>query len=144
MLGAYNVGERIRAAIAEQRVTTDADPPKVLVGSTATTNYSAFVGYSWYGVWGFYPGWTWYAPGFDASWTIVYPWYPTSGVVAYDRGTLVVDLIPTLSVNPLAKSIRSAWAGVATTLLNGTTTESTVTAAIDQMFALSPYLTAVR
>jgi diguanylate cyclase (GGDEF)-like protein len=30
MVSAYNVGERIRAAIAEQRVTTDSDPPKVL------------------------------------------------------------------------------------------------------------------
>lgn len=30
MVSAYNVGERIRAAIAEQRVTTDSDPPRVL------------------------------------------------------------------------------------------------------------------
>jgi diguanylate cyclase (GGDEF)-like protein len=30
MLNAYNVGERIRSAIAEQRVTTDSEPPKVL------------------------------------------------------------------------------------------------------------------
>jgi len=30
MVSAYNVGERIRQAIAEQRVTTDSDPPKVL------------------------------------------------------------------------------------------------------------------
>jgi len=30
MVSAYNVGERIRAAIAELRVTTDADPPAVL------------------------------------------------------------------------------------------------------------------
>ncbi|MBA2538366.1 MAG: sensor domain-containing diguanylate cyclase [Deltaproteobacteria bacterium] len=30
MLNAYNVGERVRLAIAEQRVTTDSEPPKVL------------------------------------------------------------------------------------------------------------------
>jgi len=30
MLNAYNVGERVRLAIVEQRVTTDSDPPKVL------------------------------------------------------------------------------------------------------------------
>src|SRR5438045_946210 len=30
MVSAYNVGERIRAAIAEQRVTTDGDPPQAL------------------------------------------------------------------------------------------------------------------
>ena len=31
MVDAYNVGERIRAAIAELRITTDDDPPKALV-----------------------------------------------------------------------------------------------------------------
>ena len=30
MVSAYNVGERIRAAIAESRITTDSEPPKVL------------------------------------------------------------------------------------------------------------------
>ncbi|MBA3458932.1 MAG: sensor domain-containing diguanylate cyclase [Deltaproteobacteria bacterium] len=30
MVAAYNVGERIRAAIADQRVTTDSEPPKAL------------------------------------------------------------------------------------------------------------------
>lgn len=114
----------------------------VLVGATATTNYNAFVGYNWFGVWGFYSGWGWYAPGFSTAWGIVYPWYSVVGVTAYDRGTLIVDLIPTLTVNPTARTVRSAWAGVATSLLNGTVTSSTVTAAIDQMFAMSPYLTA--
>ncbi len=114
----------------------------VLVGATATTNYNAFVGYSWFGAWGFYTGWGWYAPGFTTSWGVVYPWFGVVGVTAYDRGTLVVDLIPTLSVNPTARTIQSAWTGVATGLLNGSITANTVTAAINQMFALSPYLTA--
>jgi hypothetical protein len=114
----------------------------VLVGATASENYNAWVGYPWYGVWGFYPGWGWYAPGFDGSWTIVYPWYGYVGVTAYQRGTLVVDLIPTLSVNPLARSVRSAWAGVATGVLDGTQSAATITAAIDRMFDLSPYLVA--
>ena len=116
----------------------------VLVGATATTNYNAFVGYPWFSTWGFYSGWAFYAPGFDTSWGIVYPWYTTTGVVAYDRGTLIVDLIPTgPTINPLTKTIRSVWAGVATTLLDGNVTAAGVSAAIDQMFALSPYLTAV-
>jgi len=116
----------------------------VLVGATATTNCNAVVGYPWYGTWGFYSGWAFYAPGFDTSWGIVYPWYTTTGVVAYDRGTLIVDLIPTgPTINPLTKTIRSVWAGVATTLLDGNVTAAGVSAAIDQMFALSPYLTAV-
>jgi hypothetical protein len=62
--------------------------------------------------------------------------------VVVDTGTLIVDLVPTLSVNPLGKTISSAWAGVAAALLNGTVTATTVTDAINQMFALSPYLTA--
>jgi hypothetical protein len=41
MLSAYNVGERIRTAIAEQRVTTDSEPPKVL-GVTASFGIAAY------------------------------------------------------------------------------------------------------
>jgi hypothetical protein len=115
----------------------------VLVGTTATTNYNAYVGYSWYGTWGFYSGWGWYSPGFNTSWGIVYPWYPYVGVTAYDRGTLIVDLIPTLQVNPTSQTIRSAWSGVASALLGlGNVNDATISAAIDQMFQLSPYLTA--
>jgi hypothetical protein len=116
----------------------------VLVGATATTNYNAFVGYPWFSTWGFYGGWAFYAPGFDTSWGIVYPWYTTTGVTAYGRGTLVVTIIPSgPTINPLAKTIRAVWAGVATSLLDGNVTAAGVSAAIDQMFALSPYLTAV-
>ena len=41
MLSAYNVGERIRAAIFEQRVTTDSEPPRVL-GVTASFGIAAY------------------------------------------------------------------------------------------------------
>jgi diguanylate cyclase (GGDEF)-like protein len=41
MLNAYNVGERIRIAIAEQRVTTDSEPPKVL-GVTASFGIASY------------------------------------------------------------------------------------------------------
>ena len=114
----------------------------VLVGASATQNYNAFIGYPWFATWGFYNGWGWYAPGFDNSWAIVYPWYPNSDVVTYDRGTLVVTIVPTLSVNPLAKSIGAAWAGVATSLLTDGVTQNGINAAINQMFLQSPYLTA--
>lgn len=113
----------------------------VLVGSTATTNYDAYVSYPWFDVWGFYPGWNWYAPGFTSSWNLVYPWYASVGVTAYDRGTMLVTILPTLSVNPLSQTINSAWAGVASALLNGTVTASTVSNAVDIMFQQSPYLT---
>jgi diguanylate cyclase (GGDEF)-like protein len=41
MVGAYNLAERIREAIAELRVTTDDDPPRAL-GVTASLGISAF------------------------------------------------------------------------------------------------------
>ncbi len=41
MVSAYSVGERIRAAIAEQRVTTDGDPPKAL-GITASFGIASY------------------------------------------------------------------------------------------------------
>jgi hypothetical protein len=114
----------------------------VLVGATATQNYNAWVSYPWYGTWGFYNGWGWYAPGFDTSWGIVYPWGGAVGVTAYDRGTLVVTIIPTLQVNPQAKNVTAVWAGVATSVLAGQVTAGGVSAAINRMFDLSPYLVA--
>jgi hypothetical protein len=41
MLNAYNVGERIRTAISEIRVTTDSEPPKVL-GVTASLGIAGY------------------------------------------------------------------------------------------------------
>lgn len=114
----------------------------VLIGTTATTNYNAWVSYPWFTVWGFWPGWSFYAPGFDSSWIIVYPWGPTVGVTAYPRGTMVVTLIPTTTVNPTGKSITAKWAGVATALLTGSITSLTIDNAVDEMFAQSPYLVA--
>lgn len=114
----------------------------VLVGATAHANFDAYVSYPWYGVWGFWPGWGWYAPGFDASWGITYPWYPVVGVTQYDVGTLVVNLIPTATIDSVNHNVSSAWVGVATGLLNTGVTSELISAAIDQMFIQSPYLTA--
>jgi len=139
---------QVRADFIARGYTEVSDPRTnrpdfvVLVSATATTNYNAFVGYNWFGVWGFYSGWGWYAPGFNNSWTVVYPWYATVGVTSYDRGTLLVDLIPTTSVNPLNSSITSAWTGVATGLILPDASEDRARAAVDEMFRQSPYLTA--
>ena len=122
----------------------------VLVGTSATQNYDAWVSYSWYPYYGYYSGWGWYAPGFNSGWTISYPWYATVGVTAYDRGTIVVTIVPTndVQINPLTRDIKAAWAGVATGLLNPDLdddddvelTQDVIQAAINQMFVLSPYL----
>lgn len=111
----------------------------VLVSATASEKYAAFVDYPWYASWGFYD-WSWYMPGFTSGWGIVYPWAPQVTAVLYDRGTMVVDLIPTVTVNPLDQTITSKWAGVASAVMDESIVSGTVGAAVDQMFALSPYL----
>jgi hypothetical protein len=114
----------------------------VLVGATATQTYDAYATYSWYPYYGYYSGWGWYAPGFTSDWTIVYPFYASVGVTTLERGTFLVTLVPTLTVNPLAKNFNAEWAGSATSLLEGGATENLVKAAVDEMFAQSPYLVA--
>jgi hypothetical protein len=139
--------DRVRSNLIARGYTPASNPQTtapdfvVLVGATATANHAAFVSYSWFSYWGFYSGFDSFDPGFDATWGIVYPWN-SAAVVSFPRGTIVVDLIPTETVQPVRKTIRSAWAGVATALLDGTLTSADVTAAIDKMFALSPYLRA--
>ena len=114
----------------------------VLVGATATQTYDAYATYSWYPYYGYYSGWGWYAPGFTSDWTIVYPFYASVGVTTLERGTFLVTLVPTLTVNPLAKQFNAEWAGSATSLLEGGATENLVKAAVDEMFVQSPYLVA--
>ena len=139
--------DEVRQNLLLRGYTQVADPTTqrpdfvVLVGTTATTNYDAYLTYPWYDYWGYYDGWGWYAPGFTSAWNLVYPWYPQIGVTAYDRGTLVVTIVPTLSVNPLSKTVNASWAGIGTALLNGQLNDANVSAAVDQMFQLSPYLT---
>jgi len=113
----------------------------VLIGATESDNFNAFATSNWFTIWGFSPVWA-FQPAFNNSWILVYPWFPVVGTTAYERGTLVITLIPTLTVNPLAQSINATWAGVATGLANGTQTNASITAAIDEMFRQSPYLTA--
>jgi hypothetical protein len=139
--------DRVRADFVARGYMEATDPnvtPNfvVVVGATATTNYAAFVGYPFFTVWGFYPGWAFLTTSPDASWTIVYPWFAVAGTTAYDRGTLIVDLIPTVQVNPTTRTVRSAWTGVATTLLASSVNTANINAAIDEMFRQSPYLTA--
>jgi hypothetical protein len=115
----------------------------VLVGVSATTNFNAWVTFPWFNFWGFSPIFNFFTPGFSSAWGIVFPWAVIVGPSAFDRGTLIVTIEPTAEINPADETITAAWAGVATGLLNGSITTLTVTTAIDKMFALSPYLTAV-
>jgi hypothetical protein len=51
-------------------------------------------------------------------------------------------MVPTHTVQPVAHTVNSVWAGVATAVLNGSLTQVKITGAIDEMFRQSPYLVA--
>ena len=138
-----SVRANFRARGYVEDLNADSVPPKfvVLISATATQNRVAWVNYPWYSTWGFFlafPPFT----GLDNAWGIVYPWAPNVAVTLHPRGTLIVDLIPTLQVNPLkaGKTVNAAWSGVATSALTGDRSAAQLDAAIDQMFLLSPYL----
>jgi hypothetical protein len=134
-----------RGFIENLNPTTAQSDIVVLVGATSSEQWAAYVGYPWYAYYGFYPGWTTYGT-FDASWTVFYPWYPVDDLTSFDQSTLVIDFVnPRVQVNPLngaGRTISSIWAGVATAVLNGSVTGTTISNAIDEMFAQSPYLVA--
>ena len=116
----------------------------VLIGANAATQTIAYQTYSFFPYYGYYSGWGWYAPGLTSDFLLVYPFYSTADQITFDRGTFIVTIVPTLTVNPLAKSFSAAWAGSATSLLssNVTVDAALVRGAVDEMFVQSPYLVA--
>jgi len=140
---------RVRQDFLARGYTEVADPVRnkpsfiVLVGAIATTDYRPWTPYNWYSMWGFYPGWGWYSPGFNSDWMIFFPWSVVFSGMVVDRGTIVVTLIPTTSVNQINKSVKSAWAGLATSELDDVPLSADgVRFAIDEMFRQSPFLVA--
>jgi hypothetical protein len=105
----------------------------VLVGVTAQQQTVVF---------GEHPAddWVWY-DGFDEdiddSWMFTYPPVATADV---DVGTIVVEFINNLQVNPLSATIPTVWAGAGRGILDGTSNVSRVVDAINEMFRQSPYM----
>jgi len=112
----------------------------VLIETPSDSGYPAWGAHPWYDVWGFYSGWGWYAPKFNAEWSLMYPWYPAVEVPGYARGTLLFTLITTAPVDSTGKHLRSTWGGAAGSLLEAGLTGADIQQAIDIMFLLSPYL----
>lgn len=110
----------------------------LLAGVTASEQYAAWQSYPWFSVWGFFPGWSF--EQFSNAWGVTYPWTEAS----YTRGTIVVDMIATRSVQPLSQRVSSVWAGAATAALTGAVSDAQIDAAIDEMFAQSQYLRPVQ
>ena len=77
------------------------------------------------------------------DWMILFPWNVIYAGMVVDRGTLVVTLFPTGTVNRMNKSVKSAWAGLATAELDDVPlTADGVRSSIDEMFRQSPFLAA--
>lgn len=141
--------ERVRRNFVSRGYTEVSAPSNktpsfvVLVGATAMTDFRPWAPYPWYASWSFYDGWGWYSPGFNADWMLIFPWSVVFGGMVVDRGTILITVVPTASVNQIGKSMRSAWAGLATAELDDVSlTADGLRSCIDEMFRQSPFLAA--
>jgi hypothetical protein len=107
----------------------------LLVGALSSNNWVAYT---------YYP-WSWYYPYWPPYyyWGIYYPYYPTTTVVNYPTGTLLMELVSLRDADPDQERIPSAWTASIAGLLAQSDDVDTVTRidrSIDQAFAQSPYL----
>jgi hypothetical protein len=104
----------------------------LLVGAISSNNWVAYTYYPWW----YYPYYPYY------GWGIYYPYYPTTSVVNYPTGSLVMDLVSLKDANTADKRTPSIWSGTISGLLaSGETSAATrINTTIDQAFAQSPYL----
>ncbi|HEY0467593.1 MAG TPA: DUF4136 domain-containing protein [Polyangiaceae bacterium] len=124
-------------ALGYVRVHKDAgDTPDVamLVGALSSNNWVAYTYYPWsyyYYWWPYYPGWG-----------IYYPYYPTTSVVNYPTGSLLMELVSIKDADTEGQRTPIIWTGAVSGLLaqGDTDTATRVNQTIDQAFAQSAYL----
>ena len=110
-------------------------PVDVYVVATVTSETSTYWVY-WWDYWGWYPYWPVGWTGASASWYYPGYWYPYS----YTTGTVLIGMADARSATTDGK-IPLMWsAGVNGVLADQGTNVSIATAAIDQAFQQSPYL----
>ena len=102
----------------------------LLVGAVSSNNWVAYTYYPWW----FYPYYPYYGGG------IYYPYYPTTSVVNYPTGSLIMDLVSLKDTDD--KRTPSIWTGAISGLLaqGDTSAAARINTTIDQAFAQSPYL----
>ncbi len=112
---------------------------------TVTAFATPFFNYTtWGNYWGWYPGWDWF--GWGGAWGGFYPWYPWYGgsytYYAYDKGTLVIDMLDVKNADPESKHIPVLWSAVNTGILAGSSVYicDRLERSINQCFIQSPYL----
>jgi hypothetical protein len=105
----------------------------LLVGALSSNNWVAYSYYPWYP----YYGWPPYY-----GWGIYYPYYPTTSVVNYPTGSLVMELVSLKDADIEQQRTPSIWTGTVSGLLasSDTDTATRIKTTIDQAFAQSAYL----
>jgi len=120
-----------------QRVDKDAgQKPDValLVGALSSNNWVAYTYYPWSYYCYYYP--------YYCGWGIYYPYYPTTTLVNYPTGTLLMDLVSLNDADTEQQLTPSIWTGSVSGLLADSDTDSAtrIKSTIDQAFDQSPYL----
>jgi len=105
----------------------------LLVGAISSNNWVAYSWYPWYPYYGYPPYW---------GWGIYYPYYPTTSIVNYPTGTLMMELVSLKDADREQQRTPSIWTGTVSGLLaqGDVDTVTRVDNTIDQAFAQSAYL----
>ena len=104
--------------------------------ATPTFSYN-----SWGNYWGWYPGWDWFGwGGVWGGWYPWYPWYSGGYYYAYDKGTVVIDMLDAKKADKETK--RVLWTGMVDGILAGNQNylAERLEKNINQCFIQSPYL----
>ena len=106
--------------------------------ATPTFSYN-----SWGNYWGWYPGWEWFGwGGVWGGWYPWYPWYSGGYYYAYDKGTVVIDMLDAKKADKETKRVPVLWTGMVDGILAGNQNylAERLEKNINQCFIQSPYL----
>jgi hypothetical protein len=106
----------------------------LLIGALSSNNWVAYTWYPW-------DYWYYYWPGYW-GWGIYYPYYPTTSIVNYPTGSLVMDLVSIKDADSDQHRTPSIWTGYISGLLaqGEQSSAARIDKTIDQAFAQSAYL----
>lgn len=112
----------------------------VLVSAIAAPNFTSWANYPWFDWWGFFPGFAFGA--FGPAWSIEYPWSDEAVAFEYAVGTILIEMIDARSIDEPNQQVHAVWSGAANGVLSpgADAEEARVVSAINEVFALSPYL----
>lgn len=106
--------------------------------------------YMWYPYWGWYWGYGGVYP-YAGKGTLkitsvtpyyYYPWYPYSSSYSYQSGSVLMEMVDVVRVDPNVEKIPVIWAGIVNGVLESSQSgvKNRLSKGIDQCFVQSPYL----